>query len=69
MKIPRLIVKLFHNIGRSLVPRKIEPQIKPKRDRDGNSYWQVYDFKTNQSSAFGSEQEVRAWIDNHYQGF
>ncbi len=38
MKIPRFIVKLFHNIGRSLVPRNIEPMIKPKRDRYGNSY-------------------------------
>lgn len=69
MKIPRFIVQLFHNIGRSLVSRNTEPQIKPKRDRYGNSYWQVYDFTTNKSSAFGSEQEVRAWIDNHYQGF
>ena len=69
MKIPHFIVKLFSQLGRSLVPRNLEPQIKSKRDRYGHFSWQVYDFKTNKSSAFGSEQEVRAWIDNHYRGF
>ena len=68
MKILRFLVQLFNKIGRSLVSRNIEPQIKPKRDRYGNSYWQVYDFTTI-NWVFGSEQEVRAWIDHYYHSF
>ncbi len=69
MEIPRLIVKLFRNIGRSLVTPNIELQIKQKQDRDGNSYWQIYDLTTNTSSAFGSEQEVRAWMETQAHRF
>ena len=69
MEIPRLIVKLFRKSGRSLVTPNIEPQIKHKQDRDGNSSWQIYDLATNTSSAFGSEQEVRAWMETQAHRF
>jgi hypothetical protein len=29
----------------------------------GNTYWQVYNFRTRQSTCFGSEAEVRFWLE------
>ena len=43
-----------------------EPQVKQKRDRYGNSYWQVRDRKTNKFYTFGSDSEVIAWIEQRY---
>ncbi|MGL4882302.1 MAG: hypothetical protein ACRC8K_14755 [Waterburya sp.] len=55
------------NFVQSLSFQKHEPEIKQKRDRFGNYYWQVYDYTTNKFYEFGSEQDVRAWIENrHY---
>lgn len=59
-------VKLLKNLGRSLVVNHHEPRIERKRDRHGNSYWQVYDFTTNKSYRFGSDGDVRAWIEERY---
>lgn len=69
MKINNLIVSILQNMGQSLWRQSNEPKIEFKRDRHGNSYWKVYDFTTNQSYAFGSEQDVRAWIENRYHSF
>ena len=66
MKITGFIVNILRKIGRSLTVGYTEPQIKQKRDRYGNAYWHVYDFSTNKSHAFGSEQDVRAWIEEQY---
>ena len=33
------------------------------QDRFGNKYWEVYDPNTNRSASFGSEEEVRIWIE------
>lgn len=33
------------------------------QDRSGNTYWRVYDPNTNRSAVFGSEEEVRIWIE------
>lgn len=33
------------------------------QDRSGNTYWRVYDPNTNRSATFGSEEEVRIWIE------
>lgn len=43
-----------------------EPQTTQKRDRDGNVYYQVYDPRTQDSATFGSESEIRWWIEQHY---
>lgn len=69
MKIANFIVKIFRSIGRSLIVKRNEPHIEQRRDRHGNPYWQVYDFTTNKSYAFGSDRDVRAWIENRYRGF
>ena len=66
MKITNVIVNTFRNLGRKLVVNRNEPQIAQKRDRYGNLYWQVYDFNTNKSYSFGSDREVRAWLENRY---
>ncbi|MDJ0688178.1 MAG: hypothetical protein QNJ41_06700 [Xenococcaceae cyanobacterium MO_188.B32] len=69
MKITRFINNILRKIGRSLVVQNNEPIIKQKRDRYGNCYWQIYDFTTNKFYDFGSEQDVRAWIEQRYHGF
>ena len=69
MKISNSIVKILRKIGSSLIAQKNEPRIEQKRDRYGNLYWQVYDFTTNKSYAFGSDGDVRAWIENRYHSF
>lgn len=69
MQINHFITDIFSKIGKSLIEQKNDLKIEPKSDRYGNSYWQVYDFTTNQYHAFGSEQDVRAWIENRYHSF
>ena len=65
MKIINLIVVL-NNFADSLIASKNEPQIEQKCDRYGNLYWQVYDFNTHKSYTFGSDREVRVWIEERY---
>ncbi len=66
MNIILLISNLFKNIGRNLVTQKNEPQIEQRRDRYGNLYWRVQDFATNKTYEFGSDRDVRVWIENRY---
>lgn len=66
MKIINSIVHQIKNMGRSLVVSNNEPQIEEKSDRYGNLYWQVYDRTTHKSHTFGSDLEVRAWIEERY---
>lgn len=67
MKNISLIVHKILIFVQSLSFQKHEPEIKQKRDRFGNYYWQVYDYNTNKFYEFGSEQDVRVWIENrHY---
>ncbi|MDJ0594893.1 MAG: hypothetical protein QNJ72_33770 [Pleurocapsa sp. MO_226.B13] len=66
VKTLNLIINIFRWIGQVLLAKKNEPCIKHKRDRHGNSYWQIYDFTTNKSYTFDSESEVRAWIEERY---
>ena len=69
LKTLNVIVNIFRWIGQVLLAKKNEPCIKQKRDRYGNLYWQVYDLTTNKSYTFGSEREVRAWIEERYNRF
>ncbi len=66
MKISSYILNKFREIGQSLVTKRIEPQIKQKCDGDGNFYWQIYDPVSGHYTSFGSEQDVRAWIEKRY---
>ena len=66
MRKNNLIFDILCNIKRSLLINRNEPQIERKRDRFGNSYWQVYDYSTNKSYTFGSDREVRVWIEERY---
>ena len=41
-------------------------QVWQASDRKGNKYWQAYDPIKNRSVAFGSEIEMRMWIEQYY---
>lgn len=66
MKIIDSIANILKNIKDNLFISQNEPYVKQKRDRDGNSYWQVRDRKSNKSYTFGSDSEVRIWIEERY---
>lgn len=61
-----LIVNLLNKIQRGLTINRNEPYIKQNRDRYGNLSWQIYDHHNNKSYTFGSELEVRAWLEQRY---
>ena len=66
MKQNNFIVNLWQNIKQSLTDPQNEPQVKRKRDRFGNLYWQFCDRRTNRSYSFSSDSEVIAWIEQRY---
>jgi hypothetical protein len=43
-----------------------EPKVSERRDRKGRLYYRVYDPVSNSSAAFGSESEIRAWLEQRY---
>ena len=43
-----------------------ELQVWQQRDRAGNMQWNAYDPRTQISVSLHSEDEMRAWIENHY---
>lgn len=43
MNIGKYISNKIKQFGQYLIQIQTEPQIKQKRDRDGQSYWQIYD--------------------------
>jgi hypothetical protein len=43
-----------------------DPTINERRDRWGNVYYQVYDPRTQKSAVFGSELEIRYWLEQRY---
>lgn len=59
------INKIPTAIERYLI-KKTEPQVKQKRDRNGNSYWQIYDPKSGNYTSCASELEVRVWLEKRY---
>ena len=46
----KLLSRIRH-IRLSTIINQSEPHIESRQDYDGNSYWQVYDFSTNKSTA------------------
>ena len=58
----------IQNAARKLIVKRNEPVIRQKQDVNGNFYWQVYDYKLNQSLIFGTDTEVKMWLEQrHYQ--
>ncbi len=43
-----------------------EPQILQKRDRQGQSYFQVYDPVSQSHHRFATEADLRTWLDQRY---
>jgi hypothetical protein len=44
-----------------------EIQVSQGSDRAGHAYFEIYDPNTGKSNTFGTEQEIRAWLDQtHY---
>ena len=66
MKVFNLLTNILQKAKHSLVISNREPQVQERHDRYGNQYWQVRDFNSNTSYTFGSEQDVRAWLENRY---
>lgn len=66
MKLGKYIINKFHQIGQYLTLSKTEPRIKQKRDRHGNSYYQIYDTISRSYLVLASELEVRIWLENRY---
>ena len=50
-----------------ILPNCYEPQVWQNFDRHGNSSgWQVFDPVTGRTTAFGSDLEVRLWLDQQF---
>jgi hypothetical protein len=66
MNISKYIIKKFRQFGQYLIQIQTEPQIKQKCDRNGQSYWQIFDPVSGHFTLLGSETEVRMWLENYY---
>jgi hypothetical protein len=43
-----------------------ELEVWQTHDRKGHTSWHAYEPKTGRSACFGSEEEIRAWIEMRY---
>lgn len=43
-----------------------ELRVWQRRDRQGNTYWEVYDPQTGKYFSSGSEADILAWIEQRY---
>ncbi len=60
------IVEYLRRLGDRLVEylnSQSEIKVWKRQDSFGNDYWEVYNPNTNRSASFGSEEEVRIWIE------
>jgi hypothetical protein len=68
----RLVQRLKDGVGkvsRAIATRfthNSDPTVNERRDRQGNVYYQVYDPHTQKSTVFGSETEIRYWLEQRY---
>ena len=44
----------------------VEPQIYKRQDRRGQTYYRLYDPKTDQRRMFSTEEEMRIWLDQRF---
>ena len=66
MKMNDAIVNILKKIEHSLFTFQNEPLVEQKNNRDGSLYWQVRDRRTNKTYTFGSDTEVRIWIEKRH---
>jgi hypothetical protein len=62
LKLSAGINRLLQSISRFRL-HSTEPQVSRQFDRHGNLYYRVYDPFTGISAIFGSEAEVRWWLE------
>ncbi|MBV9385436.1 MAG: hypothetical protein JOZ78_03300 [Chroococcidiopsidaceae cyanobacterium CP_BM_ER_R8_30] len=53
----------FWNAVMNRIARSSKPQVTYRCDTQGNWYYQVYDPQADKHNAFGTEQEVKVWLD------
>lgn len=69
MNIIDFVTNVLRKVKYSLETTNREPQVQQKCDRNGNRYWLVRDAYTDKTYTFGSEGEVRIWIENRHHSF
>jgi hypothetical protein len=61
----------LHNLAHSLrqtIRQITELQVWRATDQDGHPYWHAYNPHSGRSTCFGSESDIRAWIEQqHYE--
>ncbi|MBD1863866.1 MULTISPECIES: hypothetical protein [Trichocoleus] len=51
---------------RRVIARYTEIRVWQKSDRQGNLYWHGYNPNNGDYVSFGTEAEIRMWIEEHY---
>lgn len=59
---------LWQRFWQAIISRS-ELQVWQASDGNGNVYWQAYDPACDRSVYFGSEAEMRMWIEQYYYKF
>ncbi|WP_319421669.1 hypothetical protein [Pleurocapsa sp. FMAR1] len=66
MKIIQNTISIIDNFWSKLSKKRTELKIWRKGDREGNSYWVVFNPITGSYNHFSDEQEVRIWLEKSY---
>lgn len=66
MKIVNNMIRIAVQKGLKNITRKAEPEILHRYNRQGNSYWLVFDPTTRSYSYFSTELEVKIWLEQRY---
>lgn len=69
MKLQLPIFKVIWQRFTKAIVSSSKLQVWQASDRHGNVYWQAYDPASNRSICFGSEAEMRMWIEQYYYKF
>lgn len=56
----------FCNAIANAIRADYEPKVWEHKDRQGTTYWRVYDPLSGYTMRFASEMEVRMWLENYY---
>ncbi len=69
IRIGQRLKSLVGRVGMAIatwVTQSSELKVSERCDRHGNLYYQVYDPHTQKSANFGSEAEIRYWLEQRY---